>query len=136
MTGEEMERAIQFLIEHHAKVSTDIEGLKEAQQATAAIVSSLAESVSRLEAQAEVDRREVREMFDGQSHEMHRMFDGPIQEMRDGFNKLILSNEFTRDLASQVARLAIEPSQRVPVLEEKLKCSIRGIKRTADDRNC
>jgi cell fate (sporulation/competence/biofilm development) regulator YmcA (YheA/YmcA/DUF963 family) len=32
MTGEEMERAIQFLINHHAKVSTDIEGLKEAQK--------------------------------------------------------------------------------------------------------
>ncbi|HSQ19090.1 MAG TPA: hypothetical protein VLR92_01825, partial [Blastocatellia bacterium] len=92
------------------KVSTDIEGLKEAQQATAAIVSSLAESVSRLETQAEVDRREVREMFDGLIH-----------EMRGGFNKLILSNEVTRDLASQVARLAIATSQRVTVLEEKLK---------------
>ena len=121
MTGEEMEKAIQYLIEHHAKVSMDIEGLKEAQQATAAIVSSLAESVSRLEAQTEVDRRKVREMFAGQRDEMDRMFDGLIHEMRDGFNKLILSNEVTRDLASQVAQLAITTSQRVTVLEEKLK---------------
>ena len=30
--------------------------------------------------------------------------------IRDGFNKLILSNEITRDLSNQVARLAIETS--------------------------
>lgn len=124
MTGEEMERAIQFLIEHHAKVSTnidrlsaDIEGLKEAQKMTAANIDLLtetvvgfAESVSRLEAEAETNRREMRETFDSVT-----------EEMRDYFNKLILSNEVTRDLASQVARLAIATSQRVTVLEDKLK---------------
>jgi predicted nucleic acid-binding Zn-ribbon protein len=88
MTGEEMERAIQFLIEHHAKVSTDIEGLKEAQQKTAANLDSLAETVSRLEAQAEVDRQEIREHM----------------------NNLIVGNEVTRDLAQKVARLAIATS--------------------------
>jgi len=88
MTGEEMERAIQFLIEHHAKVSTDIEGLKEAQQKTAANLHSLAETVSRLEAQAEVDRQEIREHM----------------------NNLIVGNEVTRDLAQKVARLAIATS--------------------------
>ena len=40
MTGEEMERAIEFLIKHHAKVSTDIEGLKEAQKSTAANIDA------------------------------------------------------------------------------------------------
>jgi hypothetical protein len=110
MTGEEMERAIQFLIEHHARVSTDIEGLKEAQESTAATIASLAESVSRLGAQAEADRRETRQTFDSL-----------IEEMRDGFNKLVLSNEVTRDLSENVARLAIATSQRVTVLEERLK---------------
>ena len=110
MTGEEMERAIQFLIEHHARVSTDIEGLKEAQERTSANIASLAESVSRLEAQVEVDRREMRETFDSVT-----------EEMRDGFNKLILSNEVTRDLANQVARLALATAQRVTVLEDRLK---------------
>jgi chromosome segregation ATPase len=105
MTGEEMERGIQFLIEHHARVSTDIDGLKETQMRTAANIDSLtrtvvelAESVSRLEAQAESDR----------------------QEMRDAIDKLILSNEVTRDLANQIARLAVETSQRVTALEERL----------------
>jgi len=117
MTGEEMERAIEFLLNHHARVSSDIEGLKEAQKSTAANIQSLAEtvvgladSVSRLEAQAEADRCDMRETFDSVA-----------EEMRDGFNKLILSNEITRDLCSQVARLAVAASQRVTVLEDKLK---------------
>lgn len=88
MTGEEMERAIQFLIEHHTKVSSDIEGLKEAQARTAANINLLSESVSRLGAQAELDR----------------------QENRDAIEKLILSNEVTRDLAQQVARHYDQPA--------------------------
>ena len=105
MTGEEMERAIQFLIEHHATVSTDIEGLKEAQERTTANIEALtrtvvelAQSVSRLEAQAESNR----------------------QEMRDAIDKLILSNEVTRDLANQIGRLAVTTSQRVTALEGSL----------------
>ena len=121
MTGEEMERAIQFLIEHHAKVSTDIEGLKEAQERTAANIDSLAQSVSRLEAHAEADRREMRETFERVTEEMRETFDSMTEEMRDGFNKLILSNEVTRDLSSQVARLAIATTQRVTALEDKPK---------------
>jgi len=106
MTGEEMERAIEFLLNHHARVSSDIEGLKDAQKSTAAnidalaeTVVSLAESVSRLEAQAELDR----------------------QETRDAIDKLILGNEVTRSLAQDVSRLAITTSQRVTTIEEKLR---------------
>ena len=105
MTGEEMERGIQFLIEHHARMSTDIERLKETQERTAANIESLtgtvvglAESVSRLEAQAESDR----------------------QEMRDTIDQLILSNEVTRDLANQIGHLAVATSQRVNALEGRL----------------
>jgi len=50
---------------------------------------------------------------------MRGMFDGVTEEMRAGFNKLILSNEITCDLSSQVARLAIATSQRVTALEDK-----------------
>ena len=52
---------------------------------------------------------------------MRETFDSVAEEMRDGFNKLILSNEITRDLPSQVARLAVAASQRVTVLEDRLK---------------
>jgi DNA-binding protein YbaB len=126
MTGEEMERAIQFLIKHHANISAGIEGLKEAHQRsqeaqqrsqeaqqraqetqarTAAnldsltgIVVDLTQNVSRLEVQAEVSR----------------------EESRDAFNKLILGNEITRDLAQKVASLAIETAQRVTTIEDRL----------------
>src|SRR5712692_279467 len=125
MTGEEMERAIEFLINHHAKVSSDIEGLKEAQKFTTANIASLAK-------QAEADRREMRETFHSMAGEMretfHNMagemregFTSLTEEMRDGFNKLILSNEITRDLSNQVSRIDIETSKRVTVLEDKIK---------------
>ena len=114
MTGEEMERAIEFLINHHAKVSSDIEGLKEAQKVTTAQIASLGK-------QAEADRREMRETYNRVSKEMRDGFNSLTEEMRDGFNKLILSNEITRDLSNQVARLAIETSKRVTVLDDKLK---------------
>jgi DNA anti-recombination protein RmuC len=158
MTGEEMERAIEFLLSHHARVSSDIQELKESQKLTAANIAALGE-------QAAADRLESREMFarltgemhqtfnsvtaemhqmlDSMAGEMHRMFNSMTEEtrqtiirlsvkthqmfdsmsgeMRDGFNKLILANEVTRDLASQVARLAIATSQRVTVLEDRSK---------------
>jgi len=114
MTGEEMERAIEFLINHHSKVSSDIEGLKEAQMETAANIAALAK-------QAETDRNEMRETFHIITEEMREGFNKVTEEMREGFNKLILSNEITRDLSNQVARLAIETSRRVTVLEDKSK---------------
>ena len=99
MNHEEMERAIEFLLEHHAKLSTDLDKLKELQAQTTSDIQALTANVDRLEVQAEADR----------------------QEMRDGFNKLILANEVTRDLAQNVARLAIATSQRVTTIESKLE---------------
>ena len=96
MTGEEMERAIQFLIEHHARISTAQDRTSANIEALTRTVVELAESVSRLEAQAESDRYAT----------------------RDALDKLILSNEVTRDLTNQVARLAVATSQRVNALEE------------------
>jgi hypothetical protein len=69
MTTEEMERAIEFLLDHQAKVSADIEQL--------------------------------------------------TAEMREGFNNLIVANEVTRRLAEDVARLAVQNSQRITKLEER-----------------
>ena len=76
MSDEEIERAIEFLLNHHAKVSADIERLTE--------------NVTAMQS-----------------------------EMREGFNNLIIANEVTRKLAEDVARLAINNSQRITKLEEK-----------------
>ena len=90
MTGKEMERAIEFLTEHQARVSVDIERvsndidkLREAQQQTTANIGSLTD------------------------------------EMRESFNNLIIANEVTRDFTSHIARLAVRTSRRVTSLENK-----------------
>ena len=98
MTGEEMERAFQFLIEHHARISADLDRLEATQERTGAKIESLAESVSRRAAQKKTDRLETRGVVDIMT-----------EEMRDRLNKLILGNEVTLDLTSQVARLIIRP---------------------------
>jgi len=51
---------------------------------------------------------------------MRERFEIVTDELRDSFNKMILGNEVTRDLTNQIARLAIETSQRVTIVEGKL----------------
>jgi chromosome segregation ATPase len=110
MTSEEMERAIEFLLESQAKNSTDIAFTNEA-------VNKLAESVSQ-------DRRENREQLEAyrrENREQMEAYRGQLeeyrQETREAINNLIIANEVTRDLAEKVARLAITTAQRVTVLE-------------------
>ena|ERR1044072_4352530 len=125
MTTEEMERAIEALLgqskqfnaaldrvrevverlsESHVKGLEDMQDMRQSQVKTANDVQlltgkiiDLTDSVTRLEAQSEADRA----------------------EMREGFNNLIIANEVTRKLAEDVARLAITTSQRVTNLESK-----------------
>ena len=91
MTTEEMERAIGFLLDHHAKVSTDIERHSEQ-------IGKLIEAVASTQSQ----------------------LDSVITEMRDGFNHLIVASEATRDLANKVASLEVQTSQRVTGLEKRV----------------
>jgi hypothetical protein len=110
MTSEEMERAIEFLLESQAKNSTNIAFTNEA-------VNKLAETVSqdRLEdrARLEASRRENREQMEA----YRGLLEAYRQETREAINNLIIANEATRDLAEKVAKLAITTSQRVTALE-------------------
>src|SRR5215470_4319722 len=45
MTGEEMQHAIEFLLDHHARVSVEIEQLKEAQKEQGANIEKLSETL-------------------------------------------------------------------------------------------
>lgn len=72
---------MEFLVEHHAKFSVEIKGLKEA-------VARLVQSTASLERQAESDRRGTREAIEN----------------------LVIANEVTRDLAQKVAALQIQMS--------------------------
>jgi parvulin-like peptidyl-prolyl isomerase len=110
MTSEEMERAIEFLLESQAKNSTDIGFTNEA-------VNKLAETVAQ-------DRRENREQLQAYRQEnreqleaYRQQLEAYRQETREAINNLIIANEVTRDLAEKVAMLAITTSQRVTALE-------------------
>jgi uncharacterized protein YgbK (DUF1537 family) len=83
MSGDNIQRQIEFIIEQQAKFSVDIEQLKEVQAQQARNIDSL------------------------------------VSEMREGFNNLIVANEVTRKLSEDVARLAVQNSQRITRLEEK-----------------
>lgn len=125
MTPQEMEQAIEFLLsqnarfnealdrvrevverltEVHVKAADEIQELRATQgkgandfQLLTGKVLDLTDNVSRLEAQGEAER----------------------QEMRDAINNLIIANEVTRKLSEDVARLTLQTSQRVTALESK-----------------
>ncbi len=108
MTNEEVERAIQFLIDHHAKVSAQSERNSEQ-------IAQLNQTVSIMASQAETDRAEMREAI----RALIANSDANLTEVREAIGALILANEVTRDLAEKTARLAIETSQRVDKLESR-----------------
>ncbi|MCI0485770.1 MAG: hypothetical protein L0229_04130 [Blastocatellia bacterium] len=144
MTSEEMERAIEFLLNSQAQLTGDIQGLKESvqgltnvQKQTSEDVSALASAVGeltgvvvnladivagienrmdRFEAQAEEDRREMRQAI----VRLEEQAKTTREEMRDSFDKLILGNEVTRDLTKQVASLEVQTSKRVTGLEGRM----------------
>jgi hypothetical protein len=119
MNEEQMERAIAFLLEHHARLSVDLETLKESQKHQAESIAGLEKAVAAMgdEMREGFDRlgTEMREGFDRVDAEIDRL----VVEMREGFNNLIVSNEVTRDLAQRIGQLAISTSQRVTELESR-----------------
>ena len=91
MSSENIQHQIKFILEHQAKFSQDIEQLKEAQ-------AQQTENIDKL----------FRTTASTQAH-----LDSVISEIRDGFEKLILSNEVTRDFANNIARLEVQTRQRM-----------------------
>jgi len=112
MTNEEVERTIQFLLQRHAKVGADIEGLKEVQRMQAENIDRLTVDVQAL--------RDIQERQAENLGELTANVGAMREEMQEGFNKLILANEVTRKLAEDVARLAVQTSQRVTRLEDRV----------------
>src|SRR5260370_10494023 len=96
MTGPEIEHAIGFLLEHHARVSIEIEKLKDVNKQQAANITNLANTI-------EATGAKMREGF---------------AETREALDNLIIANEVTRDLAKRAAELAIATSQRLAKLEQ------------------
>jgi hypothetical protein len=108
MSSDNIQSQIEFILEHQAKFSEDIDRLKETQSQQAENIGRLTEAVAGMQAQMEADRQETRDTISSM-----------ITEMRDGFNNLIVANEVTRKLSEDVARLAVQTAQRVTELESK-----------------
>ena len=105
MSSENIQRQIEFIIEHQAKFSEDLELLKEDLELLKDVQSQQADNIDKLsEATASTQVQ----------------LDSVISEMRDGFNKLILSNEITRDFANKIASLEVQTSQRMTKLEQRV----------------
>lgn len=81
----------------HARFEERFNKLEDVQAQQAENINGLLEAVAALTAQAEANRSETREAI----------------------NSLIVTNEVTRKLSEDVARLAIQTSQRVTNLELK-----------------
>ena len=85
MTGEEMERTIEFILKQQAQFNADIEILKEMQaetsrevKATSATVTELSNLVAngfiRIDTQADADRKETREAIANLITDWHSLF--------------------------------------------------------------
>ena len=126
MTGEEMERAIVFLLEQDArfgaaieKVTESVRRLGEVQANTSIELQRLGEAQANTSNDMQILTGKILELTDAVSRiEMQAETDR--QEMREAINNLIVANEVTRSLAEDVARLAINTNQRVTDLESKL----------------
>ena len=112
MSSENIQSQIEFILEHQARFSEDIQLLKEVQSLQAENISELSKVTASLsetsaETQAHLDAT--------QAH-----LDSVISEMRDAFSNLILANEVTRELASKIASLEVQTSQKVSKLEQRV----------------
>ena len=127
MTSEEMERAIEFIADNQGRTSADLKLLTgKVLELTDAVTrmevqaeidrKEMRQAITHLETQAEIDRREMREAMtrlEAQT-EVNRM------EFREAFDNLIIANEVTRKLSEDVARLALGNRERIIDLETKM----------------
>jgi hypothetical protein len=88
MSKDDFEHQMDFILKQQATFNTDIEQLKDVQKQQAVNIDKLATVVQTLAEQ----------------------IDSIITEMHDGFDKLILANEVTRDFVNKIASLEVQTS--------------------------
>ncbi|MEW6207239.1 MAG: hypothetical protein AB1631_02660 [Acidobacteriota bacterium] len=130
MTPEQMERAIEFLLNSQAqnaadigKLTSDVQGLKEVQAQTSRDVMTLASAVSELAntvARAETQMTEGFTRMEARMDRFEAQAESDRQEIREAIENLIVANEVTRDLAEKVTKLEIQTSQRVTDMDQRV----------------
>ena len=106
MTFDQLERAVEFLLEHHSKFSVDMDLLKEAQREAQ---KHQRKAQERHDAEI-ADLREVQRQQAENLGELSEAVSAMGDEMREYFDKLIIANEVTRDLANRVGELTLATS--------------------------
>lgn len=96
MSPEQMERAIEFLLSHYSRLGV--------------ITEQHSDQIARLSA--------VSERHSEQIAQLAANLDAIIREMRDGFNRLIESDELTHSLIEKLTVLGIQTSRRITRLEQ------------------
>jgi flagellar basal body rod protein FlgF len=97
MTDEQMERAIEFLFDHHAKFSADIGELKEVIGELKDAQRRQTTNIDRLTA----DMQTLREVQTEQTRNINLLtgaVESIVTEMRDTINGLIVGSQVTRQL--------------------------------------
>jgi hypothetical protein len=115
MSNDNIQRQMEFILEHQARFSADIEQLKEAQKRQSENQKRQSENIDKLTADVQALTENVNEM----QVEMREGFNAMKVEMREGFENLIVANEVTRKLSEDVARLTVQMARRVTNLEDK-----------------
>ena len=105
MSRDDFEHQMEFILTQQAVFSSE---MVELRQSIAELKEVQKQQGENLDKQAENLR------------DLASVVDAVVEEMRDGFNKLIVANEVTRDLANRVASLELQTSQRVTGLEHRV----------------
>jgi len=116
MTGDELDRAIEFLLQQQSKLSVDIENLKDSQAETSRKIDALTSNLDSLASTVDQLSNIVADGFIRTGTQIESGW----ADTREAIGNLIIANESTRDLAQKVATLSLQTSQRVTNLEAKL----------------
>lgn len=119
MTPEQMEHAIEFLLQHHAKVSSDIErnsvqierNSVQIAQLTAKVERN-AEQIGQLTTNVQNQGNQIQTLSSQAELDRH--------EIREAIENLVVGNEVTRDLAQKVASLQLQMSQKVSDIDRRV----------------
>jgi hypothetical protein len=118
MTDGEVERAIQFLIEHHAKVSAQSERNSEQIRLHSEQIKLQSEQIRLHSEQIGLQSEQIAQLVQVVSMQGSQA-EADRAEIREAINNLIVANEVTRDLAEKTARLTIVTSQRLDKIESQ-----------------
>ena len=117
MDQQQIENTIQFLVENQAKFHSDLELLKESVQG---ISQNQKETTAQIQALAN-NQHALAENTNAQIQALTDNVEAMRLETREAFDNLIIANESTRNFANEIAKLTVNISQRLTVVEQKTK---------------